>query len=170
VEPPITLGFYENFPENVHRITRFSASVSSKRLQQALLRIICETNSKTLKLEDITHPSIPKCTVILEWGIAEANDFSYLDAEETNKVLKVIQKKPFQTTDLFCVIRYYKTQNEKRTPLKFDYYMVRLTFNKNSVETQIFHEKGPRYITPEDLTDFIANKINNALSKRALKL
>jgi len=163
------LGLYENFPKNVHRTARFTTQISSKRLQQTLIQMFHKMNGKTLNLEDIADPSVPQCTVILEFGIAEADNFNYLDREETNRVLKAVEKKPLQVMDFYCAIRYYKTQNEKKVPLKFDYYMTRFRFNKNSVETQVFHERGPRYITPGDITDFVRNRINEKSSKKILK-
>ena len=162
-------GFYENFPKNVHKTASFTTPISSKRLQQTLIQICHETNNKTFNLEDIADPSIPQCTAIFEFGIAETNNFNYLDNEETNKALKTIKKKPLQTIDFFCAIRYYRRQNEKKIPLKFDYYMVRFTFHKNSLEAQIFHERGPRYISPEDIAHFFTNKINQTFSRKVLK-
>jgi len=163
------LGFYENFPKNIHKIARFTTSISNKRLQQALTKTVHKLNNETFRLEDVANPSVPQCTVIFEIGIAEANNFNYLDNEEKNRVLKVIRKKPFKILDFFCAIRYYKTQNKKKTPLKFDYYMLRFTFNKKSVEIQVFHERGPRHISPEDVTNFVANKINETFSKKILR-
>jgi len=163
------LGFYENFPENVHKTARFATSISNKRLQKTLMRMLHDINSKTFNLEDVAEPSIPQCTIIFEFGIAEVNNFNYLDNEETNRVLKVVQKKPFQIMDFFCALRYYKIQNKKKTPLKFDYYMFRFTFNKDSMEMHIFHERGPRYVLPEDIANFLANKINDTFSKKILK-
>jgi len=164
------LGFYENFPLNVHKMTHFTTSISSKKLQQTLVQMFNEINGKSFNLEDVADPSVPQCTVIFEFGIAEANNFNYLDNEETNKMLKVIQKKPLQVIDFYCSIRYYKTQNEKKVPLKFDYYMIRFTFNKNTAEMQIFHERGPRYVSPEDVVNYIADKINEKFSKKILKV
>ncbi|MDI6904008.1 MAG: hypothetical protein QMD13_00730 [Candidatus Bathyarchaeia archaeon] len=163
------LGFYENFPKNIHKIARFTTSISNKRLQQALTKTVHKLNNETFCLEDVANPSVPQCTVIFEIGIAEANNFNYLDDEETNRMLKTIRKKPFQIMDFFCAIRYYKTQTEKKTPLKFDYYMLRFTFNRKSTEIQVFHERGPRHISPEDVANFIANKINETFSKKILR-
>jgi len=163
------LGYYDNFPENIHKIASFSTSTSKKRLQQALIQVLCKINSETFTLEDVAHPSIPQCKVIFEFGIAEANSFNYLDSEEKSRVTKNIRKKPFQIMDFLCAMRYYKIQNEKKTPLKFDYYMLRFTFNKKLAEIQVFHERGPRHITPEDAVNFVANKINEAFSKKVLK-
>jgi len=163
------LGLYENFPVNVHKTASFTTSISNKRLQQALIQIFNKINGKTYNIEDVADPSVPKCTVIFEFGIAEANNFNYLDSEEANKVLKVVQKKPLQVMDFYCAIRYYKAQKEKKIPLKFDYYMIRFRFNKNSMETRAFHERGLRYISPEDIIAFIIDKINERFSKKILK-
>ncbi|MEM3696018.1 MAG: hypothetical protein QXQ94_00745 [Candidatus Bathyarchaeia archaeon] len=163
------LGFYENFPQTIHKTAHFTSVISNKRLQQTLIRILKEINAESFKLEEIADPSIPQCTVFFEFGIAEANTFNFLSSEETNKALKIINKKPFQVMDFFCAIRYYKMENEQKKPLKFDYYMIRFIFNKNYVETQVFHERGPRYISPDDLANLVLNKINEAFSRKILK-
>ena len=163
------LGLYENFPKTVHKTAYFSTSISNKRLQQALIQMLQKINNKNFNLKEIANPSVSQCTVILEFGIAEANNFNYLDNEETNKVLKVVQKKPLQVIDFFCALRYYRMQNGKKTPLRFDYYMMRFTFNRDSMEIQIFHERGPRYISPEDIANFVVNKIGETFSRKILK-
>jgi hypothetical protein len=70
--------------------------------------------------------------------------------------------------DLFCAIRYYK-KGEGRSPLKFDYYMLRLIFDKGFVEMQIFHERGPRHVLPEDIINLVVKKVNESFSKKVLK-
>lgn len=71
--------------------------------------------------------------------------------------------------DFFCVIRYYKSKDEKDKALKFDYYLLRTTFGRHAVEMQIHHKKGLRYISPEDLTLFLATKVNEASNRKILK-
>jgi hypothetical protein len=163
------LGLYENFPKTVHKTAFFATSISNKRLQQALIQTFQKINNENFNLETIANPSVPQCTVILEFGIAEANSFSYLDAEETNKVLKVVKKTSLHVMDFFCALRYYRMQNGKKTPLRFDYYMLRFTFSRDSVTMQIFHERGPRYVSPEDITRLVVNKIGANFSKKILK-
>ena len=68
--------------------------------------------------------------------------------------------------DFFCSIRYYKGIGEKKTPLKFDYYMLRTIFSKDTFEVQVFHERGPRYISPEELTMFIFTKVNESSNQK----
>jgi hypothetical protein len=163
------LGRYENFPATIHKEAVFTTPLSSKTLQQKLVRIINGINSKTHKLEDIAAPSVPNCSIIFECGIADANDFNYLDKEETSKVLKALRKKPLQTMDFFFAVRYYRTQGEKRNPLRFDYYMIRLVFSMNAMETQVSHERGPRHLTPQDVVNFIVNNVNGTSPKKILK-
>jgi hypothetical protein len=117
----------------------------------------------------VTTPSTPECHVTFEFGIAEDNDFNYLNTEEKDKLLKTIQKKPFSTLDYFCIVRYYKVKMEKKTTLKSDYYMLRFLFEKELVQVQIFHEKGLMYTTPKDLPEFLAGRINAESTKKLLK-
>jgi hypothetical protein len=163
------LGCYESFPKNVHKITHFKVSASKKRLQRALTQMLHKLNNETFSLEDVTHPSVPRCTVVFEFGIADEVNFNYLDEKETNKALKVINEKPFKIMDFFCAMRYYKTENKKKTPLKFDYCMLRFTFNKKSTEIQVFHERGPRHVSPEEIVNFVVNKTNKEFSRKILK-
>lgn len=163
------LGFYEGFPENIHRIESFTSSLSSKKLQQRLIQVLHEINRKTFSFEEIAHPSVPECAVIFEIGIADAKSFNYIDEEETKRVLNALKKEPFQVMDLFCAVRYYKDKTEKKTPLKFDYYIMRAVFGKDSMEMRVFHERGLRYISPEDIVTFLVNKINEASARKILK-
>ena len=163
------LGIYENFPTNIHKTAHFKASASKKRTQQAIIQTLLKLNNQTFGLEDVGHPSVPQCTVVFEFGIAETNNFNYLNNEETDHVLKIINKNPFQLMDFFCAICYYKTQGEKKKALKFDYYMLRFTFNIKSMEIQVFHERGPRHVSPGEIASFVANKINETFTKKILK-
>ena len=152
-------GTFDNFPKDIHKEVTFTFSASTKRLQQKLVQILHKLNTQTLNLEEISDPSVPHCTVIIEFGIAE-----------TNKTLKTISKSPLQTMDLLCSISYYKTQGEKKTPLRFDYYMIRLNFENNLTTIQISHKRGPRHTSPNDIAYLIINKINEAFGKKTLRI
>ena len=163
------LGFYENFPEGIHRTENFTSALPSKKLQQRLIQVISEINRKTFSFEEIANPTVPECTIIFEIGIADAKSFNYIDEEETKKALNALKKEPFRVMDFFCAVRYYKTGREKKTPLKFDYYMIRFALSKDTLEMRVFHERGPRYVSPEDITTFLVNQINKASTKKILK-
>jgi hypothetical protein len=71
--------------------------------------------------------------------------------------------------DFFCAIRYYREHSGELSPLKFDYYMLRLAFNNGSMEAFIFHERGPRHVPPEDVVNFIVERVNGSSQRKVLK-
>ena len=158
----MTLGFYENFPTTIHRVDSFNSALSSSRLQQRIIQVFHLVNGKEFSFEEVTNPTVPQGRVIFEFGLAESGNFNYIDSEEVKKILTFLSKERLYLLDFFCSIRYYKGTNKKKTPLKFDYYMLRTIFSRNILEVQVFHERGPRYISPEELTMFIFTKLNEA--------
>jgi hypothetical protein len=165
----LTKGVYENFPSQIHWIESFTSSVPSKQLQQKLVKIFYELNQKELSFEEVTNPTIPNSKLIFEFGLADSKCFNYINSDEEKKAIDLIDKEIPDRLDFFCGIRYYKGKTEKKTPLKFDYYLLRTIFNKGTVEAHIHHEKGPRYVSPQDLTQLIFDKINDNSSKKVLK-
>lgn len=163
------LGFYSNFPQNIHKSQTFSSSISSKKLQKVLVETLYRLNSENPSLEEVSAPSIPSCKIVFEFGAAEGNDFNYLDAEEKERLLKALNKKPFQIMDFLCITRYLRMQGERKTRMRFDYYMLRFLFGENLTEIQVSHEKGIRHTSPDDIVKLVANRINAAFSKNALR-
>jgi hypothetical protein len=164
------LGFYAFFPEKVHKTVHFVTSISNRRLQQAFVRVLNKLNQQSFNMEEILDPSEGHSLVVFEFGVAEGNNFTFLDDEEANRMLRVIRRSPFQSIDLLCAIGYYKICGEKKTPLRFDYYMLRLGFDQKSVEIQAFHERGAMHLSPEDVAEFLADKINEGFSRKALRI
>lgn len=163
------LGFYTNFPQNIHKAETFSTSISTKKLEQVLVETLYRLNSETLSLEEVAAPSIPNCKVIFEVGVAEGNDFNYLDSEERERLLSALNKKLFQVMDFLCVIRYHRMQEKRKTRTRFDYYMLRLMFGENLTEIQVSHERGIRHTSPDDIIKLVLNRVNAAFSKRVLR-
>ncbi len=164
------LGFYESFPRNIHFTDSFISSLSRGRLQQRCTQVLQDLNCKTFTFEDVGSPSIRESTVIFEFGIAEAGGFNFIDAKEAQKIISIVGEDPLKVMDLFCAIRYYKNVNAKKTPLRFDYFMMRIAFGKEkSVELQVFHERGPRYISPEEFATFFVKKVNESSTRKILK-
>ena len=149
----MTIGFYENFPVNIHRYDKFNSTLSSKQLQKKLIQVLKDVNGKEYGFEEIANPTVPGGRVIFEFGLAESGDFNYIDEEEVKKTLSLLIKERLHSMDFFCSIRYYKGSGVNRSALKFDYYMFRTIFSKDILEVQVFHERGPRYLSPEELTD-----------------
>jgi hypothetical protein len=165
----LTLGYYATFPENIHYLTNYQSYVTNRALQQKILQFIEGINRKELVFEQISIPTIPDSIVIFEFGLAEDAGFNYLSTEETQKALDLVEAQHIDTLDFFCSIRYYKDNGVKRTALKFDYYMLRAVFAKGTLELRVFHERGPRYLSPQDLTDFIIKNLNSESNKAILR-
>jgi len=165
----LKLGLHDNFPINVHLVEGFNATVSTKRLQEKLLRTLHELNRAKFTFEEIANPTIPRGTVLFEFGLAKDGGFSYLNEEELKTSLAFLNRERLEVLDFFCSIRYYKSNGDKKTPLKFDYFFFRTVFGKELLEVQVYHERGPRYVSPADLVGFIVNKLNMMQSKKVLK-
>ncbi|MCW3997117.1 MAG: hypothetical protein NWF10_00925 [Candidatus Bathyarchaeota archaeon] len=163
------IGVSENFPKKIHRFERYETTVATKKIQKKLVQILEKINRKTFSFEEITHPTIPNCKIIFETGLAEEKTFNYIDEVEKIRFLKALKKETFNLLDFFISIRYYRIQEKKSTPLNFDYYLIRIIFDKKTIEAKVFHERGPRYISPEDLITFIINDLNKNSTKKVIK-
>jgi len=102
-----------------------------------------------------------------EFGIAEESTFNFLDEEELQRVCKNIVGKALPTLDVFCAIRYHTVKESgERTPLKFDYHLLRFTFHKKNIELRISHERGTQRVPLEDLVTLLANRTNKELATK----
>ncbi|MCL2288353.1 MAG: hypothetical protein FWC33_04165 [Candidatus Bathyarchaeota archaeon] len=160
------LGKCKKFPTTIHFLKNFSTTIKIKQLQQKLVQTLKESNRKICHFEEISIPTIPNSEIIFEFGIAEEESFNFLDEKETQRVLNTLKNST--VIDFFCITRYYKNDHEKKSPLKFDYYIFRTKFSAKKIEFQVSHKQGPRYITPEDLVTMIVNKINRTETKKIL--
>ncbi len=138
-------------------------------MQRRLIQALHTANRREFSFEEIANPTVPEGKVIFEFGLAESGNFNFLDDEELKKALNFLGKERLHSMDFFCAIRYYKGNGEKKTALKFDYYMLRTVFGKDMFEVQVFHERGPRYVSPEDLVAFVFDRINEASNRKILK-
>jgi len=164
------LGQYENFPEVIHGVARFTFESPMKKVQQAVLRALHELNQEARGLNAITPHLPPDIEVSFEVGIAEDVEFNYLDEEELDRFQKSVVEKELSILDFFCVVRYHMVKDRgKRVPLKFDYHMLRFMFQENSMEMRICHERGTQRVPLEDLMTFITKRINEELSQMRLK-
>jgi hypothetical protein len=69
------LGFYENFPQNIHLTDTFISPLSKKSIQRQLVQVFQDLNRKNFSFEDIGNPTVPGGTVIFELGIADEQSF-----------------------------------------------------------------------------------------------
>ena len=164
------LGRYENFPQIIHGIARFTFPSSIHQLQKAILEVTHQLNHEVYSLKDFTPFLTSNCQVSFEFGIAENMTFNYLDKEELERFQKQIKTKPLRIIDIFSVIRYHIINVKgKRAPLKFDYNMLRLTFSRKTMELLVSHERGNQRISLEDFITFLMSKIDEKLKGEAQK-
>jgi len=150
-------------------VESFTSRLPHWQLQQKLTQIFYEINLKEFSFEEVSNPTIPSCKVFFEFGLADFEGFNYIDEEEVKKTIELLTKEHLHIMDFFCGIRYYKNNAGKKTALKFDYYMLRTIFSRDRVEIQVHHERGPRYISPEELIMFVFNQTNKGLDKKVLR-
>ena len=164
------MGRYENFPEVIHGVARFTCKSSMRRVQQAILSAFHHLNQEVSGLSAVM-PYLPQeCEVSFELGVAEDFDFNFLDKKELDRFQRSIAEKELPTLDFFFVVRYHVANDRgKLVPLKFDYHMLRFMFQENSMEMRICHERGTQRVPLEDLITFITKRINEELSKKRLK-
>jgi hypothetical protein len=163
------LGRYENFPENIHAIAVFDYQYSVKEVQKAILCAFHNLNHERYDLDAVTPYLKQKCEVSFEFGVAEVFDFNFLDQRELDQLLRSAAEKELQTLDFFFAVRYHIIREAgKRIPLRFDYHVLRFSFQESGLEMRIRHERGTQRVTLDDLTAFIAKRINAELSRRQL--
>ncbi len=163
------LGHYENFPETVHAVAHFNCYDPAKSIQQAILYALHHLNHEVYDLGAVTPYLKQKCEVGFEFGVAEGGAFNFLDKRELDQCLREIAEKEVKTLDFFFVVRYHIIkEDDERVPLRFDYHVLRFTFQESELELQIRHERGTQRVPLDDLTDFIAKRINMELSCRQL--
>ena len=163
------LGRYENFPENVHAVALFDYQDSAEEVQQAILCALHHLNHERYDLDAVTPYLKQKCEVGFEFGVAEGFDFNFLDQKELDQCLRSVAEKELQTLDFFFVVRYHIIREAgKRVPLRFDYHVLRFSFQESGLELRIRHERGTQRVTLDDLTAFIAKRVNVELSQRQL--
>jgi len=163
------LGRYENFPETVHAVALFDYQDSAKEVQKAILCALHQLNHERYDLDAVTPYLKQKCEVGFEFGVAEGFDFNFLDQKEVDQCLRSVAEKELQTLDFFFVVRYHIIrEGSRRVPLRFDYHVLRFSFQESGLELRIRHERGSQRVPLDDLIDFIAKRINVELSQRQL--
>jgi len=160
-------GIYENFPEMYHGIARFYCKTLTNELQRALLNCLCDMNRNEEEL-DLPEFGRDNIDVEVDFGIADGLTFNYLDKETLKHCQQMLGVQSFSVLDFLCIVRYYAIENDRRKPLRFDYHMLRFLFSEKEVELRVYHEKGTRRLSIEDLITLLTTKVNQILAKKKL--
>jgi hypothetical protein len=161
------LGRYENFPEIIHGVARFTYRASTRKAQQAIATAFCQLNQRRCRFEEIAHSSTPNCEVDFELGIGENSDFTFLDDDESNRLKAEVARRTLAFLDFLCILQYHVIDDSgRRSPLKFDYFFLRFTFGKNFMELLVSHERGPQRVHAEDLIGFLMKEVEEKLAEQ----
>lgn len=160
------LGRYENFPQNIHGLARFSYRASAKKVQWAVASALYRLSQGKFRLKEIGYSSPAECEVGFEFGVGEEVSFTFLDEGEVKRLELAIGKEVLAFLDFLCALRYHLFDGTDRRALKFDYYLLRFAFAGNSMEFFVSHERGPRRVDVEDLIVFLAERVRKELAER----
>ena len=162
-------GVYTHFPDTYHCAALFLHKASRRKFQKSLIGLFYEMNmgEESFNIQSITSHGIK---IAFDIGIADELTFNFIDDEERKKWLSILNKREFEILDFLLVARYYVSRDGRDRPLRFDYYMLRFLFGRRSVELRIYHEKGTRRLSIEDLVDLLykglRRRIGGELSMR----
>ena len=109
----MTIGLYETFPENLHLIANYTVIVSIRQLQQRLLKFIGQINRQEFLFEQVSIPTIPNGVLIFEFGLADVNTFTFLDAIEI-KAIAAVGSERVHILDFFLFHSLLQSSGEKR--------------------------------------------------------
>lgn len=166
-------GCYSRFPDEVHGTVRYrqpKANAGRKKVQQAILSALFNLNQQNFTLPNIATSSRGDCMVQFEIGVADDTVFSFLDRDDAKQLQVQIRKQLFDYLDFFCAVKYYLVSRKKPTPLKFDYFMFRFVFTKKLMTLSLFHERGPRRVSTEELIMFLTERINMEMEGNRLQM
>ena len=143
-------GVYAHFPDAYHCAALFLHKASRRKFQKSLIGLFYEMNvgEESFNVQSITSHGIK---IAFDIGIADELTFNFIDDEERKKWLSILDKREFEILDFLLVARYYVSRRGRERPLRFDYYMLRFLFGRGSVELRVYHEKGTRRLSIEDL-------------------
>ena len=147
-------GIYAYFPDTCHCVALFLYKASRRKFQKSLINLFYEMNmgEENFNVQSITDHGIK---IAFDIGIADELTFNFIDEEERDKWLSILDKGDFEILDFLLVARYYVSKKGRDQPLRFDYYMLRFLFGHGSVELRVYHEKGTRRLSIEDLIDLL---------------
>jgi len=162
------LGRFENFPEIYHGIVQLRHQSPSKKLQEIILQAL-HNLSREEELDLSSIHAVSNCKVNLDFGIADGGTFNYLDKEILSASLETVSRQALPMLDFLCIARYYKRDGAGHRPLKFDYYLLRFLFYDGNLDFQIFHERGIRRLSTEDLSTVIIDRVEKELLENGLQ-
>lgn len=167
------LGRYDNFPTIIHGIARLSHQIPQPKLQQLLIASFHEINGhkEPYEISVADHPGTYQGELSFEVGVAEGIYFNYLDNNELNRLYESLSAGGlFEILDFLIIIGYHYSREGKKIALKFDRHILRFLFYENTLELNLFHERGIRRMPLDDILNYVIKTLSQKIEKTGLPL
>ena len=166
-----SLGIFRNFPTMIHGTGEAVHNDQMYKIQQATIMGLKELNNyrEPYPLSISGKSGTYMGTLGFEIGIADDIYFNYLDDETVQKLYKLLNpKRNYRLLDFLIIVTYHYTQQKKSIALNFDYFHFRLIFNKRKIECRVFHNKGIRRMSINELINRIFERIRKSMIQSSL--
>lgn len=161
------LGTLEQFPTVYHARASLLFDINTDSLQKAILRGLRELSQERRHL-DLTIADLPgyqSGEIKFKFGVGNKDGFDILDDKEAERVVRRIEEKgPFSTLDLAFHL-HYSTSVSKKHKVHQDQYMARLAFQSGRVEILLYHLRGVRRTSPDELVRLLLSTTNRELTR-----
>jgi hypothetical protein len=167
-QPKRSLGIFTNFPSIVHGWAEAFHNNQQHEVQKATIRALQELNNhrEPYRINVSSESRTYKGILGFEVGVGEGVFFTYLDDETVQRLYNSSSSRiHYHHLDFLIIVTYHYYKHNKTIALNFDHFQLRLIFNKQKIEAQLFHNKGTRRVS----LDEILNRIFDEISKRLLK-
>jgi len=166
-----SFGTFANFPSTIHGIAKAKFNDHPAKVQQTIVEAFHKLNdsSETYLISPSSRVGTYQGRVGFEIGIAQGTDFYNLTNEVTKNLCRAItSKKPYSRLDFIIIVTYHYKINGKENHLHFDYHQLRFSFNNDTLEIRLFHSKGTRRMSLNELTRRILTCINEEMKHQSL--
>ena len=166
-----SFGIFQNFSSLIHGTVKIFHKTSSKKLQQIIVNAFKLLNE--LRIEQVLsaagNTSLQKGVIAFEVGIANGLYFEFLNEVTLTKLAKYLQQNIFSIIDVLIIVTYHYFKKEKKIPLNFDHYILRLVFHSKELDLYLYHVKGIRRMNIDEFLNYIIELIKKQIIKHHLK-
>lgn len=164
-EPQVSLGVFTNLPRILHGYAKLTSEADPLILQRTFIKILGKLNSKKVEMAISLsgHEGLLPGEIGFEVGVAEGDCFNYMDNSEEERLMSVLQSNGLMPVlDSFLIVKCKVKNGRKHSPW-FDRYIMRGKFTEGNVEFQLFHERGMRRLSPDELINMLVEELDKRL-------
>jgi hypothetical protein len=166
-----SLGIFTNFPTVIHGWAEAIHNIRQHAVQQATIKALQELNRQhePYIINVAGESRRYNGTKGFEIGVAEGVFFNYLNNETVQRLCNPLSaRQSYHHLDFLIIVTYHYSKYNKVRALNFDYFQLRLIFNTQRIEARLFHNKGIRRTSLDEMLNRILNEINKKMVKSSL--